>query len=177
MSAVNGLKGVVRLIDCFERCDSYIIVMEKPEPCKDLFDFITEKGMLEEQVSPISYLKCYCFLDGSAVTSGASLSPSEAILLALCQLARLASALIAWFFRHSFALFHSNSLEGGGKGRESKSFIFSAFPHYFFCCALYLKKVLDGQNARIEFDVAADNTVGALYVHRDGEKIRVEKTK
>ena len=31
MSAVNGLKGVVRLIDCFERCDSYIIVMEKPE--------------------------------------------------------------------------------------------------------------------------------------------------
>ena len=118
MSAVNGLKGVVRLIDCFERCDSYIIVMEKPEPCKDLFDFITEKGMLEEQVSPISYLKCYCFLDGSAVTSGASLSPSEAILLALCQLARLASALIAWFFRHSFALFHSNSLEGGGKGRS-----------------------------------------------------------
>ncbi len=51
MSAVSGLVGVVRLIDCFERHDSYIIVMERPEPCKDLFDYITEKGMLEEQLA------------------------------------------------------------------------------------------------------------------------------
>ena len=51
MNLVSGLKGVVKLIDCFERHDSYIIVMERPEPCKDLFDFITEKGMLEEQMA------------------------------------------------------------------------------------------------------------------------------
>ncbi len=51
MSTVSGLSGVVRLIDCFERHDSYIIVMERPEPCKDLFDYITEKGMLEEQLA------------------------------------------------------------------------------------------------------------------------------
>ena len=51
MSSVSGLPGVVRLIDCFERHDSYIIVMERPEPCKDLFDYITEKGMLEEQLA------------------------------------------------------------------------------------------------------------------------------
>ena len=50
MSAVSGLPGIVRLIDCFERHDSFIIVMERPEPCKDLFDYITEKGILEEQV-------------------------------------------------------------------------------------------------------------------------------
>ncbi len=52
MSTVSGLNnGVIRLIDCFERHDSYIIIMERPEHCKDLFDFITEKGCLEEQMA------------------------------------------------------------------------------------------------------------------------------
>ena len=51
MKQVFGCPRVVRILDCFERHDSYIIVMERPEPCKDLFDFITEKGMLEEQMA------------------------------------------------------------------------------------------------------------------------------
>ena len=42
---------MIRLLDFYERHDSFIYVMEKPSPCKDLFDFITEKGMLEEQMA------------------------------------------------------------------------------------------------------------------------------
>ena len=48
---VSGCPRVVKILDCFERFDSFIIVMERPEPCKDLFDFITEKGMLEEKLA------------------------------------------------------------------------------------------------------------------------------
>ena len=48
---VRNVRGVVKLIDYFEREDSFIFVLEHPSDSKDLFDFISEKGFLEENVA------------------------------------------------------------------------------------------------------------------------------
>ncbi|XP_071450928.1 serine/threonine-protein kinase pim-1-like [Hetaerina americana] len=48
---VAHIPGVIKLLDYYERQNSSIIVMERPESVKDLFDFITEKGTLQESVA------------------------------------------------------------------------------------------------------------------------------
>eukprot|EP00092_Neocalanus_flemingeri_P033411 GFUD01036327.1.p1 GENE.GFUD01036327.1~~GFUD01036327.1.p1 ORF type:complete len:328 (-),score=93.04 GFUD01036327.1:87-1070(-) len=51
MHAVQSVEGAVKLLDYFERPDSFIIVMEKPNNSRDMFDYITEKGTIEESVA------------------------------------------------------------------------------------------------------------------------------
>jgi serine/threonine protein kinase len=48
LSKVSHIPGVIRLLDYYERQDSVIIVMERPENVKDLFDYITDKVVLSE---------------------------------------------------------------------------------------------------------------------------------
>jgi len=51
MHAVQSVVGTVKLLDYFERSDSFVIVMERPDTCKDMFDYITEKETIEENVA------------------------------------------------------------------------------------------------------------------------------
>jgi serine/threonine protein kinase len=48
---VVHVEGVIKILDYYEKTDSFIIIMERPEPVKDLFDYITEKGILDETVA------------------------------------------------------------------------------------------------------------------------------
>ena len=51
LHSVQKVEGVIQLFDFFEAKDSFIYVMEKPSNSKDLFDYITENGALEEELA------------------------------------------------------------------------------------------------------------------------------
>jgi serine/threonine protein kinase len=48
---VAGIPGAIKVLDFLERADSWMIILERPEPSQDLFDFISEKGALEETIA------------------------------------------------------------------------------------------------------------------------------
>ena len=49
--AVQSVEGVIKLMDFYERSDSFIFVLERPEKTKDLFDVITDRRCLEESLA------------------------------------------------------------------------------------------------------------------------------
>ena len=51
LHCLQKVKGVIKLLDFFEKEDCFMIVMERPVSCKDMFDYISEKGSLDEKIA------------------------------------------------------------------------------------------------------------------------------
>lgn len=50
-----NVPGVISILDYYERENGYIMIMERPENSQDLFDFITERGPMDENISRVFF--------------------------------------------------------------------------------------------------------------------------
>lgn len=57
LEKVAHIQGAIKMLDWFQQDDSFIIVMERPDTVKDLFDFITERVSLEERLARLFFLQ------------------------------------------------------------------------------------------------------------------------
>jgi len=57
MLRVQNVPGCIKILDYFDDGDTYYIVMEKLQRSKDLFDFITDMGRLEEEDAKRMFLE------------------------------------------------------------------------------------------------------------------------
>ena len=48
---VDPVPGVIKLLDYYEKKDSFVYILEKPRHTTDLFDYITDKKMLDEALA------------------------------------------------------------------------------------------------------------------------------
>lgn len=55
MHRVNECKGCIKILDYIEKSDRYLIVMERPKRCLDLWDYINNNGPLNENLTKIFF--------------------------------------------------------------------------------------------------------------------------
>jgi serine/threonine protein kinase len=55
MNRVRNCHGCIQIIDTIERLDRYLIIMERPKNCRDLWEYIEMKGALNNDLAQFMF--------------------------------------------------------------------------------------------------------------------------